>query len=109
MAYIAGLIISGLFFLILHFFTELTKMQKIAVSVTVLGVIVSAIFYNTHQNAQREKMLAVVLKYKQNRTIHCNNTEVNSTTHTLSIGTYTFIGKKGTPNYAQMISVSDCN
>ncbi len=108
MAYIAGLIIAGLFFLVLHYFTELKKAQKLGVTAAVLGVISSAVFYNAYQNTQREKMLAVVLKYKQNKTVYCNGEEVNASTHTLSIGTYTFIGKKGTPNYAQMISASSC-
>ena len=70
MAYIAGLIIAGLFFLILHYFTELTKAQKIGVSIAVLGIISSAVFYNAYQNRQREKMLAVVLKYKKNKTFN---------------------------------------
>ncbi len=108
MAYMAGLIIAGLFFLVLHYFTELQKTQKMGVTAVVLGVILSAIFYNTYQNIQQEKMLSVVLKYKQGKNVYCNGEEVNASTHTLSIGTYTFIGKKGTPNYAQMISVSSC-
>ena len=108
MAYTAGLIIAGLFFLALHYFTELTKVQKIGVAAAILGVISSAIFYNAYQNAQREKMLSIVLKYKQNKTIHCNGEDVNASTYTLSIGTYTFIGRKNTPNYAQMISASSC-
>ena len=108
MDYLAGLIISGLFFLVLHYYTELTKAQKIGVTAAVFGVIFSAILYNGYQNTQREKMLAVVLKYKQNKTIHCKGEDINASTHTLSIGTYTFIGKKGTPNYAQMVSATDC-
>ena len=108
MAYIAGLIITGLFFLALHYFTELTKHQKVIASIAILAIISSAIAYNTYTSAQQEKMMAVVLKFKQNKTIKCGNVDVNSSNYTLSIGTYTFIGKKGTPNYAQMISVSSC-
>jgi len=108
MAYIAGLIIAGLFFLALHYFTELNKHQKITASVVILILILGAIAYNTYTSAQQEKMMAVVLKFKQNKTIKCGNVDVNSSNYTLSIGTYTFIGKKDTPNYAQMISVSSC-
>ena len=108
MAYIAGVIITGLFFLALHYFTELTKHQKFIASIAILTIISSAIAYNTYTSLQQEKMMAAVLKFKQNKTIKCGNIDVNSSNYTLSIGTYTFIGKKGTKNYAQMISASSC-
>ena len=108
MAYIAGLIIAGLFFLSLHYFTELTKAQKIAVASITLAVIFAAIAFNAYSTHKRESMLAVVLAFKQGKTVKCNTREVNTTNYTLSIGTYTFIGKKGTPNYAEMISAASC-
>jgi energy-coupling factor transporter transmembrane protein EcfT len=107
-AYLAGLIITALFFLAMHYFTELSKNQKLISTLTILAIISSAIAYNTYTSAQQEKMMDVVLKFKQNKTIKCGGTDVNSSNYTLSIGTYTFIGKKGTPNYAQMISASSC-
>jgi len=108
MAYIAGLVIAGLFFLALHYFTELTKHQKIIVTATVLGVILAAIAFNAYSTSQREKMLNVVMKFKQNKTVKCGDIDVNSSSYTISIGTYTFIGKKDTSNYGQMISASTC-
>lgn len=108
MAYIAGLVITGLLFLALHYFTELTKSQKVTASSTLLAIILLAIAYNAYSDAQREHMLNVVLKFKQGRTIKCGAQDVNSSLYTLSIGTYTFIGKKNTPHYAEMISASSC-
>ncbi len=108
MAYIAGLIITGLFFLALHYFTELTKSQKITISATILTIIVAAVAYNKYMAQQREKMLNVVTAFNQGKTIQCAGQEVNADTYTLSIGTYTFIGKENTPIYGQMISASSC-
>ncbi len=108
MAYLAGLIVTGLFFLTLHYFTELTKQQKIVATGITLAIILGAVAYNSYTATQQEKMLAVVLKFKQNKTVKCKDVDVNASNYTLSIGTYTFIGKKGTPNYAQMISASGC-
>ncbi|MFT7004012.1 MAG: hypothetical protein ACJAWW_001364 [Sulfurimonas sp.] len=108
MAYIAGLVIVGFFFLALHYFTELTKPQKIIVTVSVLVVVLGAIAYNAYSNVKREKMLNVVMKFNQNKTVICNGININNSDYTISIGTYTFIGKKNTPNYGQMISASDC-
>jgi len=108
MAYIAGLVIVGLFFLSLHYFTELEKKQKILVTSIILLIITGAIAYNNYSNAQRQKMLDAVLKFNQDKTIECNGIKVSKENYTLSIGTYTFIGKKNTPHYAEMISASSC-
>ncbi|MCX6076179.1 MAG: hypothetical protein NTW78_04740 [Campylobacterales bacterium] len=108
MAYIFSAIIAGLFFLALHYFTEFTKLQKITVTTILLAIILSAILYNSYSNAQSQKMLEAVRKFEQNKTVKCKNEDVNSTNYTLSIGTYTFIGKHNTPYFNQMISVSEC-
>lgn len=108
MAYILGLIIVILFFLALHYFTELTTSQKAITTGITLSIIFGAIAYNSYTNAQQEKMLNVVIKYNQDKTIKCNNLDINKSNFTLSIGTYTFIGKEGTPYYSQMISASEC-
>lgn len=108
MAYIIGFVVVVLFFVALHYLTELNKSQKIITSTIVFLIISAAIAYNTYTDKQRETMLNVVLKYNQNKTVNCNGTDVNNTNYTLSIGTYTFIGMKDTPVYSQMISVSEC-
>lgn len=108
MAYIVGLVLTGLFFLALHYFTEVTTKQKIVTSSILLAIILSAIAFNSYGYAQRDKMMSVVLKFKQSKTVNCEGVDVNNTNYTLSIGTYTFIGKEKTPNYGQMISVSSC-
>ena len=108
MAYIAGLVIVGFLFLALHYFTELTRKQKIVVTAIALGIVFSAVAFNAYSNAQRDKMLNVVLRFNQSKTVNCNGIDVNNSNYTISIGTYTFIGKENTPNYGQMISASSC-
>jgi len=108
MAYIFSIVFILLFFLALHNFTELLKAQKITIAVGLSIVIISAIAYNKYSNKQTQKMLQIVTKYNQNKSVICNGVEVNSSNYTLSIGTYTFIGKEGTPIYGQMISASTC-
>ena len=108
MAYIAGLIVVGFFFLSLKYFTELTKKQEIIISIITLSIVLSAIAFNAYSSAQRETLNSVVAKYKQGKNVMCNGVEVNATLYSLSIGTYTFIGKENTPNYTQMISASTC-
>lgn len=74
----------------------------------ILAIVLGAIAFNAYSTSQREKMMNVVLHFNQSKTVKCNGIDVNNTNYTLSIGTYTFIGKENTPNYAQMISVSNC-
>ena len=108
MTYILELIALGAFFAGLHYFTELTKSQKLSIICILLVVVVGATMYNSYTSKQQEKLLNVVLKFKQNKTIKCGDIEVNSSNYTLSIGTYTFIGKKGTPYYDEMVNASSC-
>ncbi|QOP46029.1 hypothetical protein [Sulfurimonas paralvinellae] len=108
MAYIYGLIIVGLLTLAMHYFTELSTKQKISAAIIILILILSAVAYNKYQDAQREKMLEIVIKYEQGKTIRCGNRDVNASNYSLSVGTYTFIGKKNTPHYAEMIDAFTC-
>ena len=108
MPYIAGLVVVGIFFLSLHYFTELTKSQKTIVTSVVSAIILGAIAYNSYSTAQRDKMLNVVMKFNQHKTVICDGVKVNDKNYTLSIGTYTFIGKVNTPIYGEMISASTC-
>lgn len=108
MAYIAGLVIVGLFFLVLHYFTELTRMQKSVVTGVALLFVLFALAFNSYADTQRDKMLDVVTKFNQNDTLKCDTLDVNNTNFTLSVGTYTFIGKEKTPFNGQMISASKC-
>ena len=108
MAYIIGLIVVALFFLSLHYFTELTRSQKITISLLTLSVIIAAIAYNNYSAKEREAIMQTVTKFEQNKTVRCEGVDVNSTNFTLSTGTYTFIGKKDSPYYGQMVSASKC-
>lgn len=108
MAYIFGLVVVTLLFLSMHYFTELTKSQKLVATGVILAVVLSAIAYNSYSDKQREKMLDVVRKFQQNKTVKCNGEDVNNSNFSLSIGTYTFIGKENTPNFNKMISASQC-
>ena len=108
MAYIIGFVFVIFLFLALNSFTDLNKTQKISIAVTLFIIIVSAIAYNKHSDQETKKMLNIVTKFNQKKSVNCNGIDVNDSLYTLSIGTYTFIGKEGTPIYGQMISVSEC-
>jgi hypothetical protein len=106
-AYILGLIVVGLIFLSLHYFTELTRSQKLIVAVIFALFISGAIMYNTYVAQQQEKVLTIIQQYKQGKTLKCKGIDVNASTFDLS-GTNTFIGKKNTPHYSEIIRAIEC-
>ncbi|MDD5156685.1 hypothetical protein [Sulfurimonas sp.] len=108
MGYLIATLAIGLFFLILHNFTELNLKQKLIATLVVFLVILSALFYNNQSNAQSQKTLDVITKFKQGKSIKCQDKEVNNTNYSLSVGTYTFIGKNKTSAEGLMINVSAC-
>jgi len=108
MGYIIGLSVVFLLAMAIHYFTEFDTKQKLTVASVLSIIICSAIYYNQIQNQNMQHMREVVLRFNQGKNIQCNKLDVNSSNYTLSIGTYTFIGKKNTPNFEQMISVSNC-
>ncbi len=108
MTYILGIVVIGLFFLALNYFTDLNHTQKWWVITIILSILSIAVMFNEYNKLNNQKTLDTAMKFHQNKTVICNGVEVNATNYTLSTGTYTFIGKENTPNYGQMISVSQC-
>ena len=108
MGYLVAAIVIGLFFLILHNFTELDIKQKLIATLVVFAIIFSALLYNTQSNAQSQRVLDVITKFKQGKSVKCQDKEVNNTNFSLSVGTYTFIGKSKTSAEGLMINVSAC-
>ena len=53
MAYIFGLLLVAIFFLALHYFTELTKSQKAMITSIVLLIVLGAVAFNAYGSAQR--------------------------------------------------------
>ncbi len=108
MGYLYALILIALLFILLHYFTELTHTQKILFSGILVSFVLFAYLYNSYKAKEQQKMYDIVIRYKQGKTIHCGNYDVNKSTFSLSTGTFTFIGKENTPYYSVMISAYDC-
>lgn len=108
MSYFIPLVIVFLLFLILHYFTELDTKQKIQTLVTVAIISILAVLYNNYTNVQRDRVLEVINSFNQGKSILCEDIEVSKDNFTLSVGTYTFIGKKDSSFNGKMISASKC-
>lgn len=108
MTYIIGLIVIGLFFLALHYFTDLDNAKKWWVTTMVLAFLSIAIMFNEYQNQEAKRLRSVALAFNQGKNVKCDGVDINNTLYSLSVGTYTFIGNENTPNAGEMISASDC-
>jgi len=108
MGYILGLLVVILFFAAMHYFTELNTRQKAGATLFFVLIIGAALYYNHYQNMKREHITAIALKFEQNKKIVCETVDVNRTNFTESVGTYTFIGKEGSPHAGRMFSFEQC-
>jgi len=108
MAYLFGLLLVGLFFAVMHFYTELDAKQKTLSTIMVLVFVMGAIFYNLSQNQKAEHLRTVILHFNQGKTVQCGEIPVDQKQFTLSIGTHTFIGKKESPHAGKMLQASEC-
>ena len=108
MAYVFGIILLIILFVVMHFFTEMTLKQKAYVTGTFALLSLGAYLYN-HQSEQRRLHLeTVMLKFNSGETIICNALDVNNTFYSYSSGTQTFLGKKETKMYGRIISLDSC-
>jgi hypothetical protein len=108
MSYLLGLAAVGIFFLVLHNFTELSHQQKGIVTAVLVGLIISMYVFNIYSDNQRDKVTNIVLEYKQNKTLTCKGVDVNQSNFSYSVGTQTFIGLENTPHYGRLISATEC-
>jgi len=108
MAYIIGLVIVGLFFGVMHFYTELDVKQKLTSTVVVAAVIMGAIFFNMMQSAKAEHVRDVMLRYNQGQNLRCGDLDVTKINFSLSVGTQTFIGRRESTHSGKMVAASEC-
>jgi len=108
MAYLAGIVLLILLFLVLHRFTELSLKQKLGVS-TVLGLLIlGAYLFNKGSEARRVHLENVLLDFTHGKTIVCDGYEIHKEEYSYSSGTQTFLGKKESNTYGRIISLDLC-
>ena len=108
MAYLFGLALLILFFIVLHYFTQIVLMQKIYITVIFAFLVAGAYWYNLRSEERRVHLQKVLLEFRNNNTIVCNGISVNSSDFSYSSGTQTFLAKKESKMYGQIISLDSC-
>ncbi len=108
MGYILGLLVVILFFAAMHYFTELKTSQKVGATLFFVLIIAGAFYYNHYQNTQRKHIIDITLKFEQKKKIVCDGITIDHNNFTESVGTYTFIGKEGSPHAGRMFSFEQC-
>ncbi len=108
MAYLAGIVLLILLFVVLHHFTELTLKQKAGVSVLLSLLILSAYLFNQNSEERRIHLEKVLLDFTHGKTIVCEASEVNNSEYSYSSGTQTFLGKKESESFGRIISLDQC-
>jgi len=108
MAYLSGIVLLILLFVVLHRFTEISMQQKIGVTVILAALILAAYLFNQNNKNNRLHIENILLDYKQNKTIVCDGIDVNNSEFSYSSGTEVFIGLKQSKHYGRIISLDQC-
>ena len=108
MAYIFGVILFLILFVVMHFFTEMTLKQKLSATGVFAILVLSAYFYNQQSEQRRLHLEEVMLKYNSGDNISCSSLDVNNTEFSYSSGTQTFLGKKESKMHGRIISLDSC-
>ncbi len=108
MAYLFGIILLLILFVVLHFFTEISTKQKVGV-VLVLGVLIlGAYWYNLGNEKRRLHLETVLLEFMHGKNISCSGMDINNSEFSYSSGTQTFIALKESNMYGRLISLDTC-
>ena len=94
MAYLFGIALLILLFIVLNFFTEISLRQKLGVVLVLAFFILGAYWFNTINEKRRVHLEGVLLEFRHGENIICDNIEVNNSEFSYSSGTQTFLGKK---------------
>jgi len=108
MSYVYIVAVVALLYAVMHFITELSHRQKLAIAGLLLLIVGGAVAWNRSVDAQQEHVRDVILKFHQHQTLECNGVEVNDRTFTLSVGTQSFIANEGTPQAGRIFDAAGC-
>ena len=108
MAYLFGIGLLALLFVVLHFFTEISLKQKL-ITVFIIGLFVlGAYLFNVNSENRRLHLEGVLLEFTHGKNITCNGLDVNNSEFSYSSGTQTFIGIKESKMFGRLISLDSC-
>lgn len=108
MAYIFGIALLVLLFIVLHFFTEISLKEKLYTTAIFAVLILGAYSYNYLNEQRRLHLEDVLLHFNNGKNISCNEFDVNNTEFSYSSGTQTFLGKKESKMQGRIISLDSC-
>ena len=108
MAYLAGIVLLILLFVVLHHFTELTLKEKIGVTVFLALFVLGAYLFNQSSESRRLHLETVLLDFTHGESIMCEGLDVNNSEFSYSSGTQTFLGKKESKMFGRIISLDQC-
>ncbi len=108
MTYLILAVAVVIFFLGLHFLTKLTNLQKLAITLSLLGVVLFSIAFNSHTAKIEAQTREIILKFTQGKTVVCKGIDVNSTNFTYSKGTQSFIANADTEHFGRILDAEQC-
>lgn len=108
MAYLFGIVLLIILFVLLHFFTEISLGQKLVTTAVLALFILGAYLFNQESEKRRLHLEEVLLEFRHGKSIVCDGIDVNNSEFSYSSGTQTFLAKKESEMYGRIISLDLC-
>lgn len=109
MAYVYLFIAVAAFYAAIHRFTELQTKQKLLGSAVFFALVLAIVWFETHNDNQRDKVHQLVFAFEHNKTLVCQeDVLVNKENFNYSIGGHSFLGRANTSVKGLIIPISTC-
>ncbi|PHR57858.1 MAG: hypothetical protein COA44_05140 [Arcobacter sp.] len=108
MAYLFGIAVLILLFIVLHFFTEIALKQKLTTILIFSAFILGAYLFNLNSENRRLHLNEISFDFEHGKTIKCDGLDVNNSEFSYSSGTQTFLGLKESKMYGRILSLDSC-
>ena len=109
MAYVYLFIAVAAFYAAIHRFTKLQTKQKLLGSAVFFVIVLAIVWFETHNDNQRDKVHQLVFAYEHGQILVCQETqEVHKDLFNYSVGGHSFLGKAKTSVKGLIIPISTC-
>ncbi len=92
----------------LHRFTDLKTEHKIFSALLIAALVAAFYLFETHNTKQQERNLELTFHFEHNGTLECGSRLVHKRLYNYSVGGHSFLGKKHTRVFGQIIPIDSC-
>ena len=106
--YIAIAVFITTVYLAIDKFTDFSRIKKVLITLASFILLAMLYQYESFNDRQRQNTYTLLLAYENNKTLSCNDMEVNKKNFNYSSGGHSFLGKATAPYSNAIVSIFEC-